>query len=272
MTSPTSVRTAGAGARVPQRPQPVPHPPRASVVIPALNEVRCLAPLLERLDRDVRSRHRLEVVISDGGSTDGSIELARALADAVVVHEGTERQTIAAGRNAGAAAARGRLLLFTNADVLFRDDLDGFLLRMLGEAEHHGAATCRVEVHPEAATMQDRLVLGGCNAVYRAWTGLGLGMGRGECQAVRRDVFDAVGGYNPRLVAGEDFDLYRRIATWGRTTGRARVRFVWDEVVWEDPRRYRKHGYVRTLASWLRNSAYVAFLGRAHSETWEPVR
>jgi glycosyltransferase involved in cell wall biosynthesis len=245
---------------------------RASVIIPTLNEVKVLPALMGALGPDIRSRHALEIIVSDGGSTDGTIELAREFADIVVEYEGEGRQTIAAGRNAGAAAAAGDVLMFVNADVTFPDDVSAFLADMLAAAESAGAATCRVAVHPEQATLQDRAVFGTCNAAYYLWNRLRLGMGRGECQAVRRDVFHAVGGYNDALVAGEDFDLYRRIATRGRHTGAARIEFLWKWTLWEDPRRYRQHGYIRTLATWLRNSVYVTFLGRAHSKIWAPVR
>lgn len=245
---------------------------RGSIVIPTLEEERWLGLLLADLPPERRHRHGLEVIVSDGGSTDGTLAIARALADRVVVHEGPGRQTIAAGRNAGARIARGRVLLFLNADVRLPEDADGFLAALLAAAEEAGAATCRVGVHPAEATRADRLVLGACDAVYRGMNTLGFGMGRGECHAVRRLVFTAVGGYDERLAAGEDFDLFRRIARWGRRTGGARVRFLWEWTVWESPRRYRRRGYPRTLWAWTCNAASVALRGRAVSAAWEPVR
>jgi GT2 family glycosyltransferase len=41
-------------------------------------------------------------------------------------------------------------------------------------------------------------------------------MGRGECHIVRAEPFWRVGGYDERLYAGEDFDLYRRLRRLGR--------------------------------------------------------
>jgi len=272
---PPPLPTPPAPAGVPPTGSPatgLPAGPRASVIIPTLDEEKRIGGLLAHLSPEVRRRHGLEVIVSDGGSTDGTLATAEALADRVVVHPGPGRQTIAAGRNAGARVARGGLLLFFNADVRFPDDLDGFLAAVLAAAERHGAATCRVGVHPSEATAADRLILGACDVVFCAMNVVRLGMGRGECHAVRRAVFHAVGGYDEALAAGEDFDLYRRIARWGRRTGAARTRFLWEWTLWEDPRRYRHLGYARTLATWFTNTVAVTLLGRSFSRTWEPVR
>ena len=256
------------GAAVP----PVaPARPRASVVVPTLNEEKTLPAVLTPL-RAAADRLGLEVIVTDGGSTDGTIPLALGLANRVVVHREAKRQTIGAGRNAGARAAAGSVLLFFNADVTFPDDLPAFLSDFIAAAESEGAATCRVAVHPSKARLDDRLVLGVCNAIFWGWNRLGLGMGRGECHAVRRDVFEREGGYDEALVAGEDFDLYRRIARRARREGGVGIRFLWEWTVYEDPRRYRAKGYARTMLDWFLNSLSVTLRGRAHSEEWEAVR
>lgn len=252
-------------------PASLPACPRASVVVPTLNEEKTLTAVLGPL-REASARLGLELIVSDGGSTDGTLGLALALADRVVVHRGPARQTIAAGRNAGARMAEADVLLFFNADVGFPDDLEAFLAELIAAATEAGAATCRVAVHPGAARLDDRLVLGVCNVLFRGWNALGLGMGRGECHAVRRDVFAREGGYDEALVAGEDFDLYRRIARRARREGGARIRFLWHRVVYEDPRRYRARGYARTMADWLLNSLSVTLRGRSYSQTWDAVR
>ncbi|MDX1420962.1 MAG: glycosyltransferase [Rubricoccaceae bacterium] len=250
---------------------PAPARPRASVVVPTLNEEKTLAAVLGPL-RAVAGRLGLELIVSDGGSTDGTLALALALADRVVVHRGPERQTIGAGRNAGARLAAGGVLLFFTADVGFPDDAEGLLLDMIAAAEEAGAATCRVTVHPNQARLDDRIVLGTCNVLFRGWNALGLGMGRGECHAVRRDVFEREGGYDEALVAGEDFDLYRRIARRARRGGGGRIRFLWHRVVYEDPRRYRARGYARTMLDWFLNSVSVTVRGRSYSREWDAVR
>ena len=245
--------------------------PVASVIIPTLNEEKTLAGVLEPLWRAV-NRCGIELIVSDGGSQDGTLGLALGLADHVVTHEGIERQTIAAGRNAGARRAGGDVLLFFNADVGFPSDIEAFLIELIDAARTAGAATCRVAVDPADARWDDRVVLGICNALFWGWNRIGLGMGRGECHAIRRDLFERLGGYNEGLVAGEDFDLFRRVAGVARREGAPRIRFLWHRVVYEDPRRYRQRGYLRTMLDWLLNSISVSFRGRSHSRTWDAIR
>ncbi|CAN5504608.1 hypothetical protein BH23BAC4_BH23BAC4_16500 [soil metagenome] len=256
-------------AIAPESPENVQN--RVTVVVPTLNEERILGALLGQL-REVADPLGLHLVVSDGGSTDTTLDIARAQADQVMEHSGDRRQTIAQGRNAGAAGSRARVLLFLNADVTLPDRTADFLSDLILAAQEFGAATCRVAVHPDKRTLADSAVLGSCNFIFWAANAAGIGMGRGECHAIRRDVFEDVGGYNETLVAGEDFDLFKRITARNRRLRMPKPQFLWQWVIYEDPRRYRQQGYARTLFRWARNAAWVVFRGRAHSEEWEAVR
>src|SRR5689334_3762745 len=85
---------------------------RVSVVIPTLDEADRLSPLIETL---LREPELAEIVVADGGSTDGTPALAAGLGARVI---GTER-----GRGqqlcAGAGVVRGEILLFLHADSTF---------------------------------------------------------------------------------------------------------------------------------------------------------
>ena len=93
-----------------------------SVIIPTLNEVGLIEDLLRNLARQQGAD--FEVILCDGGSTDGTMEEALGLA-AVLPYpflvisgeKGRGRQM-----NAGARAARGEYLLFLHADSAFPDE------------------------------------------------------------------------------------------------------------------------------------------------------
>jgi glycosyltransferase involved in cell wall biosynthesis len=246
----------------------LPEGPAMSIIIPTKNEEKLLERCLTQFTADLRRRFRLEIIVSDGGSTDDTMGIATAYADSLATHEGTWRQTIAEGRNRGAALARAELLIFINADTLLAD-APKFLERAqqrFAVDESLAAIATRVHVFPEERKLSDRLFHAYFNRYVKYANAMGLGMGRGECQIVRRKAFEALRGYNPAMAAGEDFDLYRRLRSIGR------IRFDKELLVYESPRRYRKYGYMHVYLDWIRNGFAVLFKHRSSDQVWEEVR
>jgi glycosyltransferase involved in cell wall biosynthesis len=85
-----------------------------SVVVPTLNEASYLGRLLDSLEHQHVPAH--EVIVVDGGSTDGTVAIARAHGARTLIFPGEREYP---SRNHGAAAARGDILLFTGADAVF---------------------------------------------------------------------------------------------------------------------------------------------------------
>lgn len=247
-----------------------------SVIVPTLNEEKLveqsMAQLVALCRRGTELGVAMELIVSDGGSRDRTVELAQAYADSVVEHTESRRQTIAEGRNCGAARARGNLLVFINADTVPRNPEQfvqalAELHRVVGGGRMRAAAVaCPVEVAPEERGWSDRLFHGFFNRYVRLLNAVGMGMGRGECQIVRRDAFLQVGGYNGAMAAGEDFDLYTRLVRLGPIAHEPAF------TVYESPRRFRRYGYLRVLAQWTMNALGVLVLRRSISREWEEIR
>ncbi|MDP2717349.1 MAG: glycosyltransferase family A protein, partial [Candidatus Micrarchaeota archaeon] len=83
-----------------------------SVIIPAYNEEKTLARTISSIRRQDFVAD--EIIVADGGSSDGTLDIAGAMADQVVVEK---KRTISAGRQAGAKIAQGRWLAFADADA-----------------------------------------------------------------------------------------------------------------------------------------------------------
>ena len=242
---------------------------RISVIIPTKNEEKLLGQCLAMFTPEIKNKFGLEIIVSDGASTDATISIAKASADKVVIHEDpSRRQTIAEGRNRGAQIASGDILMFLNADSR-PADIDYFLERVrsrFSADESLAALAVKVQIEPSEEKLSDKLFHGFFNQYVKWLNRFGMGMGRGECQIIRKSAFEESGGYNNSFAAGEDFELYNRLHKIGK------VRYDGTLLVYESPRRYRKYGYARVYAEWIQNGVSVLFKKCAASDVWEEVR
>jgi glycosyltransferase involved in cell wall biosynthesis len=240
---------------------------RITIVIPTLQEAKALPQTLEQFSAAIRQQHNLEIVISDGGSTDGTVPIARSLADLVVEHDDDVRQNISQGRNRGAEAASGDILVFLNADVLI-EEIEKFFstIHRVMRDDHVVAATCNVNIYPEEERLSDWLFHNFFNGYFWLLNLFGMGMGRGECHIIRKDLFNELHGYDEKLAAGEDYELFLRLHCHGK------IVFIRTLTVFESPRRFRKYGYFWISILWFLNALSVLIFRRSMVDEWKPIR
>lgn len=184
-----------------------------SVIVPALNEAATLAPLLARL-LDLPDRNYLrEIIIADGGSTDGT-------SAAVIPSPGLEGaspsvRVLAAPRgrasqmNAGAEASGGEVLWFLHADCEPHGDSVISILEALQDPAVVAGAF-RFSLHAGGAFY--RLVETISCARHRL-----MNLAYGDMGIfVRKSVFTELGGYR-EIPLMEDVELWRRLKKTGRT-------------------------------------------------------
>jgi glycosyltransferase involved in cell wall biosynthesis len=237
-----------------------------SIIIPAFNE--------EKYIRDaVRQFYGLsiphEIIVSDGGSTDNTVELARQEKVIVVMHPADKRQTIASNRNNGARHAQGEFLAFFDADARIQDP-NAFFAQALRHFEHEpmlAAVTPRLRVYPETETLLDRLVFGeiGVN-FYLLNNVFKVGAAFGKCQIIRKEAFQKISGYREDLPASEDMDLFHRLAKKLRTKYDGRL------IAYHSARRARAWGWPRLIYVWNRDGLSYYFRNKVVSKDWKPVR
>jgi rSAM/selenodomain-associated transferase 2 len=208
-----------------------------SVVIPALDEETALPRALGA----ARQQGVVELLVVDGGSRDDTLGVARQLADRVLVAP----RGRAAQMNAGAAVARGDVVLFLHADTLLPP---GYPERVAG-ALATGAIGGRFDLRLDAPGLVyrglERLI-----SLRSRLTGVATG---DQAIFVRRDVFERLGGYPP-VPLMEDIALCRRLKRAGRLVP------LRDRVV-TSARRWQQHGVARTvLLMWALRAGYYAGL------------
>lgn len=213
--------------------------PPLSIVIPVLDEAAGIGAALARLQA-FRGRG-CEVIVVDGGSGDGTVDLARAACDRVAVSPPGRAMQM----NAGASVARGDALVFLHADTELPTDADRLVLEALGGNRHvWGRFDVRITGRPAML----RVIAAMMNLRSRL-TGVATGDQAIFC---RRATFDAVGGF-PSQPLMEDVEISKRLRRLGPPA-------CLRERVTTSGRRWEKHGVTRTiLLMWRLRLAY--FLG-----------
>ena len=219
-----------------------------TIVVPVLNEAATLGPRLQALQR-LRA-HGARVVVADGGSTDGTLTLARPYADRVLVAP----RGRGAQMNAGAAAAAhaiekspagpADILLFLHADTALPEHTD----RWVRQALQGGAVWGRFDVCIDSPRPMFRVIERLMNVRSR-WSGIATG---DQALFVRRAAFEAVGGFED-IALMEDIALSRALRRLSRPA-------CLRQCVTTSARRWEQHGVWRTLLlMWRLRAAY--FLG-----------
>lgn len=196
---------------------------RLSVIVPALNEEDCLSGTLARAGSGAAG----EVLVVDGGSADATVAIAR---DA-----GARCLRSPAGRavqmNAGAAAARGDILLFLHADTVLPAD---YRRQVESTLQAPGVVGGAFRLAFDDPRLSLRLVAAGANLRSKL-AQLPYG---DQAIFVRRETFEDLGGFRD-LPVMEDYDFVRRLRLRGRIA-------LAPAYVRTSARRWLKHGIWRT--------------------------
>jgi len=207
---------------------------RLTIVIPVLDEAAIIVGALAAL-APLRSRG-CEVVVADGGSVDGTRELARPLADRVIAAP----RGRGAPMNAGAAAGSGDALLFLHADTRLPKHADRLIAAALTRRAW-GRFDLRIAGRHPLLAVVARMI---------NWRSRATGIASGD-QAifVSREAFLAVGGF-------PDLPLMEDIAMSGRLKRLCRPFCIATPVV-TSGRRWEHHGVIRTIVlMWQLRLAY----------------
>ena len=213
-------------------------------MVPALNEAAGMRAALAAL-QPLRARGH-EVVVVDGGSTDGTAELAAPLADRVVA----SARGRAVQQNAGAAAASGDILLFLHADTVLPCDADALVLDGLRRSGRGwGRFDVRLTGRHPLLRVVERMI-----GLRSRLTGIATG---DQAIFVRRDWFRRAGGF-PELPLMEDVAITRALKRLGPP-------LALRAPVTTSSRRWETAGVIRTiLLMWRLRWAY--FRGADPSE------
>ena len=213
---------------------------KISAIVPTRNSARTLEACLRSLRN--QTHPDVEIIVVDNGSTDGTPDIARRVAD-VVLDRGPERS---AQRNAGAAAASGGIVLFIDSDMVLEPTVLADIAAVFDAEPATGAV-----IIPERSFGDG--FLASCRVLEKS-----LYVGQDDVEApraFRREVFDSVGRWDETLTAAEDWDLADRTRSAGVPIARI------SSWIWHDEGRIslraqfiKKQYYGRWVAEYLNRS------------------
>ena len=222
--------------------------PGLSIIVPVYREAGIIAASLRAL-APLR-RRGAEVIVVDGGSDDDTMAQARPHADQVLVAE----RGRAAQMNAGARAARGRILLFLHADTELPAGADAEIARGLVDS---GRDWGRFDVRIDGSAAALPVIAVLMNRRSRL-TGIATG---DQALFVARAAFERIGGF-PEQALMEDIAICRRLKRLSRPVC-LRARVV------TSGRRWTRQGVVRTVVlMWALRAAYASGVSPARLAQW----
>lgn len=212
-----------------------------SFIVPAFNEERLLGRTLEGISRAAAaSAESCEVIVADDASNDATVSIAASWGARVIP---VQFRHIAATRNAGARAARGRWLIFVDADTLVSEEVVRASVAALRSGAVGGGCDIRFDGR---LPLYSRVLIAAALPIYQAFR-----LAAGCYLFCTREAFDAVGGFDATLFAAEEVALSQALRRRGRFV-------ILREHVLTSGRKLRSHSGREVLGSLL----HLAWGGR----------
>lgn len=228
--------------------------PRVSIIIPTKNEENMLPKLLDTVRSQTYKDY--EVIVADAHSTDKTAEVAQQFGAKVV-----EGGMPGPGRNKGAVAAQGEVLVFFDADVQMPSS--HFLGDCIAEMDRKGLDVASCKVKPLSRKPVDKAMHEIYNA-YAVATEKIKPHAPGFCILVRRHAHEGIKGFDEEIVLAEDHDYVQRAKKLGHNFGLLKSHPISVSV-----RRLEKDGRLVLAIKYLFAELHIMTIGKIKKELFE---
>jgi glycosyltransferase involved in cell wall biosynthesis len=181
--------------------------PFFSIIIPTLNEAKYLPKLLTCLRK--QTLNDFEVIIVDAHSADATLASAEKFRSKIpsLILATTPQPSVASQRNWGAKRARGKILLFIDADTQLPSFyLEGIKYRL----SRTPTDVFTTWLKPDTNHPQDKAIAIIISLGFEIGKIIDQPGGMGAMLGISKSAFHQIGGFDPKLQPHEDQDLIRR--------------------------------------------------------------
>lgn len=207
-----------------------------SIIIPTYNEGSIIEKTLRQL-RNISCKSEKEIIISDGGSADNTIEIASQYATVVRCEKGKAKQM-----NAGAKYAKGKFFFFVHADMFVPNGALTAICNQVEDGFDGGGFANEFDFHNKKIKLlgrvmnfrffrnseqSDRCIFYGDNGIF-----------------VKREAFEKLGGFKEISIM-EDYDFSVRMKN------KFRVKQVKFPKLVVSARRHLEAGFFKTRMQWI---------------------
>lgn len=226
--------------------------PEISVIIPTLNEEKNLPVLLHALA--CQTHKNFEVIISDCASTDQTVSLAKSFSTVLgpLYISSCKQKNAGAARNLGATRAKGKIIIFFDADV--EPGID-FLEKVHIYMDMYHLDSMTVWNRAKSWSFTGRYIFFTMNSWLTALQFI-KPVANGPCMIMTKKLFQKVGGFDETIVFGEDFDFMQRANKF-----HIRFKVFATPNLYVSTRRFEKEGLLRSLYKSARAVIHELILG-----------
>jgi glycosyltransferase involved in cell wall biosynthesis len=214
-----------------------------SIVIPCKNEEKQIGKTLSALERQTVDMSKIPVYIADAESTDATLEIIQDFIERgklkIKIVEGGYPPT---GRNNGASYCTSEYILFLDADIELGEDSS--IEKAINKALDENLDLVATFIKCKDGNQTDRIFWEKIHAFTYRYPYIVGPYAAGMFILIRRSTFHKLGGFNEKMILGDDWELTHKIPR--RKFGVAKT------YIWTTNRRFQKQGYLKTFSRYFR--------------------
>lgn len=226
-----------------------------SIIVPTYNEEKYIESLLESLRKQAYDLRKVEVIVVNNGSVDLTMLKVKRYKNrhkrfplkVTTAH----KRHVSSARNKGASIARGKYLIFLDADNIAHPELLRNIYKKITSGRGEAGTICTFALEESVGGHLLFMILECIKVLIKR------PFGKNYCA---KSLFHKVRGYNENITIGTNIDFLIRLEKYLRQKNSSLVHI--QTPVYASLRRFEREGYRKVLLKWLcgymgiRNIAY----------------